>query len=134
MLNDVAAIEINVFHQRPAIGAVEDYVFSLSWRPTTLDYHTERIRRPHWSVRNIRRDEEGLAFAYQVIDDPIAVTDAYFDVALQLVEVLFRIDQVKIVPGVRTLDNHDEKVAPVIEITVAHRRLELLSVFFDPVF
>ena len=51
----------------------------------------------------------------------------------QLVEVLFRIDEVKIIPRVRALDHHDEKVAPVIEITVAHRRLELFSILFDPV-
>src|SRR5712692_9510147 len=41
--------------------------------------------------------------------------------------------EMKIVPRIRTLDDHDEKVAPVIKITVAHRRLELFPVLFDPV-
>ncbi len=39
----------------------------------------------------------------------------------------------KIVPRVRALDHHDEKVATIIKITVAHRRLEQVGVLFDPV-
>jgi hypothetical protein len=67
-----------------------------------------------------------------MIDDPIALADPHFDVALQLVEVFFRIDEMKIVPRVRSLDHHHEKIAPVIKITIAHRRFELFPVFFDP--
>ena len=39
----------------------------------------------------------------------------------------------KIVPGVGAFDDHHEKVAPVIEILVAHGRLEQVSVLFDPI-
>src|SRR6266567_6038856 len=133
VLNDVAAIEINVFHQRPAIIAIKNDVFSFARRAATLDYHAKRVRRANWSMRDIRRDEKRLAFAYEVIDDPVPLVDAHFDVALELVKILFRIDEMKIVPRIRTLDDHDEKVAPVVKITVAHRRLELFPVLFDPV-
>jgi len=133
VLHDVGAVEVNVFHQCPAIFAVENNVFLLARRAATLDHHAERIRRPLWGVRDIRRDEKRLAFAHDVIHDPLAFADAHFDVALELVEVLFRIDEMKIVPRVRAFDDHHEKVAAVIEITVAHRRLELFSILFDPV-
>jgi len=39
----------------------------------------------------------------------------------------------KIVPRVRALDHHDEKVAPIVEIPVAHRWLEQMAILFDPV-
>ena len=67
-----------------------------------------------------------------MIHDPIALADAHFDVALQLIKILFRIDQMKIVPRVGAFDDHHEEVAPVIKITVAHRRLEEMAVLFDP--
>ena len=84
-------------------------------------------------MRNIWRDEERLPFAHEVIDDPFAFPDAHFDVAFQLIEILFRIDEMKIVPRVRALDDHDEKVAPIIKITVAHRRLKEVAILFDPI-
>ena len=133
VLNDVAAIEINVFHQCPAIVAVEDDMFMLARRAATLNHHAKRVRRADWSMRDIRRDEERFALAHKVINGPIALADAHFNVALELVKILFRIDEMKIVPRVRTLDDHDEKIAPVIQITVAHRRFELFPVLFDPV-
>ncbi len=67
-----------------------------------------------------------------MIDDPVAFADAHFDVALELVEKFFRIDLVKIVPRVRTLDHHDEEVAPVVEILIADRWFELVAMLFDP--
>ena len=133
VLHDVGAVEVNVFHQCPAIFAVENDVFPFARRTATLDHHAERVWRPLRRVRNIRRDEECFAFAHDVIHNPLAFADPHFDVALQLVEVLFRIDEMKIVPRVRAFDDHHKKIAPVIEITVAHRRLELFSILFDPV-
>jgi hypothetical protein len=133
MLDDVAAIEINVFYERPAIIAVENHVFMLSRWTATLDDNAHGVRRTHWSMRDVWRDEERLSFADQMIDDVIAFADAHFDVALQLVEVFFRIDEMKIVPRVGTGDNHHEKIASVVEITIAYRRLELFPVLFDPV-
>jgi hypothetical protein len=40
---------------------------------------------------------------------------------------------VKIVPRVGPFNHHDEKIAAVIEITIAYRRFEFLAVFFDPI-
>src|SRR5437868_12073088 len=58
MLDDVAAIEVDVLHYRPAVVAIKDDVFALSRRATPLDDHTDRVRRSHRSVRDIRRDEK----------------------------------------------------------------------------
>ena len=68
-----------------------------------------------------------------MIDDLFAFADAHFDVAFQLIKIFLRIDLVKIVPRVRALDHHDEKIAAVVEVLIAHRRFEFVAVFFDPV-
>ena len=85
MFNDVSAIELDIFHQRPAIFTVENDVFLFARRAATLDHHAERVWRPLRGVRDIRWDEERLAFAHDVIHDPLAFADPHFDVALQLV-------------------------------------------------
>ena len=114
MLHNITAIEINVFDQCPAIVAIENNVLMLSRRAATLDHDAQRVRRTHRSMRNIWRNKKRFAFAHEVINDPIAFADAHFDVALQLVEILLRIDKMKIVPRVGALDDHHEKVAPII--------------------
>src|SRR5437773_6116335 len=134
MLDDIGAVEVNIFDQRPAVLAVEDDVFFLSRRATTLDHDADRVRRSLGRMRNIWRNEKRFAFVHNVIDDAIAFANAHFDVALELIEILLRIDQMKIVSRVRTLDDHHEKIAPVIEITVAYRWLEKMAVLCDPVF
>ena len=67
-----------------------------------------------------------------MIDDAIAFTNADLDVPLELVKILFRIDQVKIVSGVWTLNHHHKKIAPIIQVTIAHRRLKLFPILLDP--
>src|SRR6266571_3783358 len=68
-----------------------------------------------------------------MIDDSLAFADAHFDVTLQLVEVFLRIDEMKIVPRVRPRDYHHKEVTTIIEIAIAHWRLELFPILFDPV-
>ena len=82
---------------------------------------------------DIWRDEECFTFTDEMIHDPIAFVDANFDVALQLVKIFFRIDEMKIVPRVGPLDHHDEKITAIVKVTVADWRLEEVTVFFDPV-
>jgi hypothetical protein len=132
MLDDVAAIEIDVFNERATVVAIENHMFMLARRTAPLDYHAERVGRTHWRVRNIRRNEKRFALAHEMIDDAVAFTDPHFDVALQLVEILFRIDEMKIVSRVWAFDDHHKEIAAVVEITVAHWRLEQVAIFFDP--
>src|SRR5439155_27308601 len=68
----------------------------------------------------------------EMIDDAIAFANTHFDVPLELVKIFFRIDQVKIISGIRTLDHHHKKIAPIIEVTIAHRRPKLFAIPFDP--
>ena len=82
MLDDVGAIKMNVFHERPAIFAVKNNVLLLSGWPAPFDHDSDRIGRPLRRVWNIRRDEERLAFPHDMIDDSIALPDPDFDVAL----------------------------------------------------
>jgi len=134
MLDDVGAVEIDVFDQRPAIFTIENDVLVFSGRATSLDHNADRVRGTDRRMRNIRRNEEGFAFAHEVIDDAVAFADAHFDVAFELIKIFFRIDQMKIVPGIRALDHHHKKIAPVVKITVADRRFKSFPVLFDPLF
>ena len=69
-----------------------------------------------------------------MIDDAVAFANAHLDVALELVKVLLRIDEMKIVPRVWPLDDHHEKIPAIVEITIAHRRLKFVGVLLDPFF
>ena len=83
-------------------------------------------------MRDVGRNEERLSFTHEMIDDAIAFANTHFDVPLELVKIFFRIDQVKIIPGIRTLDHHHKKIAPIIEVTIAHRRPKLFTIPLDP--
>ena len=134
MLHDVSAIEIDVFNERSALLTVKNYVLMFSRRTAFLDHNADRFRWTDRRVRNIRRNEERFAFAHEMIDDAVAFADAYFDVAFELIKIFFGIDEMKIVPGIGAFDHHHKKVAPVVEITIADRRLEFFTVLFDPIF
>jgi len=132
MVNDIGAIEVDVFHERAATVAVEDDVFVFAGRAAPFHDDADGVRRANRGVRNVRRDEEGLAFAHEVIDDAVAFADADFDVALELIKIFLRIDEMKIVPGIRSFDDHDEKVAAIVEVAVTDWRLEQLAIRLDP--
>ena len=82
MLNDVCAVEMDVFHQCAAILAVKNNVLFFSRRPAPFDHDTNRIRRPLRRVRDIRRDKECFACSDNMVHDAIAFADAHLDVAL----------------------------------------------------
>jgi hypothetical protein len=134
MLDDVLAVEMDVFYQCSAIFAVEDYVLFFSRRAAALDYDADCVWRALWRVRHVRRNKECLALVYDVINDAIVLADAHLDVALELVKVLFRIDHVKIISRIWPFDDHHEKITAIVQITVAHRRFELVGVLINPVF
>jgi len=49
-----------------------------------------------------------------------------------LIKILFRIDEMKVISSVRSLNHHDEKIAPIIEVAVAYRGLEKGTILIDP--
>src|SRR6266516_2955050 len=134
MLDDIRAIEVNVFHQCAAIFTVENDVFLFSRWAAPLDYHTDCVRRSLRRMRNIWWNEECLAFSDDVIHDAIAFASAHLNVALELVEVLLRIHKMKNVPGFGPLIDHPKKIASVVQIPIAHRRLKFVGVLVDPFF
>src|SRR4029077_10166362 len=104
----------------------------LARRPATLDYHSQSVRRTYRRVRNIRGNEERLSLTHEMVDNAIAFTNTHFNVPLKLVKIFFRIDQMKVVPGVRALDHHYKKIATIIKVTIAHRRLKFFAILLDP--
>lgn len=134
MFDDVGAIEIDVFDQCPAFLAVENHVFVLSGRAPSLDHNADRVRRPDRGMGHIRWNEKSFPLAHEMIDNAITFADPHFDVALELIKIFFRIDEMKIIPRVRAFDHHHEKIAPVVKVTVTHRRFEFFAVLFDPLF
>src|SRR5436305_2051982 len=118
MIDDIGAVEIDVFHERPAAIAVKNDMLVFARGPAAFDNDADGIGRADWRVRNVRRNEKRFALPDEMIDDPIAFADADFDVAFELIKIFLGIDEVKIIPRVRPLDDHDEKIAPVAKITV----------------
>ena len=133
MIHDIGAIEIDVFHEGAAVFAVKDDVLVFAGWAAALDDDTDGVGRANRRVRDIGRNEKRFTLADEMIDDFVALADPDFDVAFELVKVFLRIDEVEIVPRVRTFDDHDKKVAAVVEITVADRRLKQVAVGLDPV-
>ena len=133
MLDDIAAIEIDVFDKRAAVVAVKNYVLVLAGRPASFDDDAHGVGRANRRVRDVRRNEERLPFPHEMIDDPVAFPDPDFDVAFKLIKIFFGIDEMKIVPRIWPLDHHDEEVAAIVEIAITNRRLEEIAVGFDPI-
>jgi hypothetical protein len=132
MVDDVFAIEVDVFHQRSTIFAVEDDVFLFTRRPAPLHNQANGVWRSLGRVRHIRRNEKGFALVDNVINDAIAFADTHLNVAFELIEVLFRINEVKIVPRVGAFDDHHKKISAIVKIPVAYWRLKFLSILFNP--
>jgi hypothetical protein len=133
VVDDVFAIEVDVFHQRATIFAVEDDVlFFARWAAAFCD-ESDRVRRALRRMRHIRRNEKRLALMDNVINNATAFTDPHLDVAFELIEILFRIYQMKIVPRVWAFDDHHEKIAPVVKIAIAHRRFKFVGILLNPV-
>src|SRR4051812_37668338 len=89
VLHDVAAIEVDVLDHRTAILAIENDVLMLTGWAAAFDHNAERIGRADGCVRNIWRDEKGFAFPDGVVDDLFSLANPHFDVAFQLIEILF---------------------------------------------
>ena len=133
MIHDIGTIEIDVLHEGAAIFTVKDDVLVFAGGPAALDDDADGVGRAHGSVRDLWRNEKRFALADEMIDDLVALADSDFDVAFELVKVFLRIDEVEIVPRVRTFDDHDKKVASVVEVAIADGRLEQIAIRFDPV-
>ena len=133
VVDDIGTITVDVFDQRSAVLAIKNYMFVLTRWAASLDHNADRVRRPHRRMRNVRRNEKRFALAHEMIDDPVALADADFNVALQLIKIFLRVDFMEIVPRIRPFDHHHKKVSPIVKITVADRRLEFFPVLFDPI-
>src|ERR1700757_3965357 len=60
VVDNVFAVEVDVFHQRATVLAVEDSVPLFARPPPPLHHNSNRIRRTLRRVRYIGRNEEGL--------------------------------------------------------------------------
>src|SRR5437762_2633964 len=71
MLDDVRAVEVNIFNERTTVFAVEDDVFFFSRRAAPLDYDADRVSWTLRRVRNVWRDEECFPFFDDMIDNAV---------------------------------------------------------------
>lgn len=133
MLDDIGAIEMNVFDEGATVVAIENDVLLLARGTTALDYHAQSIGRPLRRMWDIGRNKKGFTFTDQVIDDAIRFANPDFDIAFKLVKIFFRIDQMKIVSGIRPGDDHNKEIPAVVKVPIANRRFKQLPILLDPI-
>src|SRR4029077_15602453 len=78
VLDDVPAVEVDVFHECSAFGAIENNVFMFACWATALDAHANRVWGWDRCGRDIGWDEECFSLTDQVIDDSVALVDTHF--------------------------------------------------------
>src|SRR4051794_21737985 len=66
VVNDIGAIEVDIFDKGAAIVAIKNDVLVLAGGSATLDDNANRIGWTDWRVRDVRWNEEGLALADEV--------------------------------------------------------------------
>src|SRR6476620_9119461 len=132
MVNDVFTIEVDVFHQCSTIFAVKNYMLLFTRRTAPRYNQPNRVWRALGRVGHIRWNEKRFALVDNVIDDAVAFADTHLNVPFELVEVLFRINEMKIVPRVGAFDDHHKKIPAVVKIPVAYWLLKFLCILFNP--
>jgi hypothetical protein len=132
MVDDVFAIEVDVFHQCSTIFAVEDDVLLFTRRPAPLHNQANGVWRSLGRVRHIRRNEKRFALADNVINDAIPFADTHLNVAFELIEILFRINEVKVIPRIGAFYDHHKKISAIVKVPVAYGRLKFVSILFNP--
>jgi len=132
MVDNVFAIEVDVFHQCSTIFAVKNDVLLFTGRTASLYNQPNRVWRALGRVRHIRRNEKRFALVDNVINDAIAFADTHLNVAFELIEVLFRINEVKIIPRVGAFYDHHKKISTIVKVPVAYGRLKFVSILFNP--
>ena len=82
MLDDVCAVEVDIFNHCATILAVKNNVLFFSRWPAALDHDTNCIRRALGGMRHIRWDEKCFAFSDDVVHGAVAFADTHLDIAL----------------------------------------------------
>src|SRR5882757_2156420 len=80
MVDDVFAIEVDVFDQCPTIFTVKNDMLLFTRRTASLYNQTNRVWRALGRVRYIRWNEKRFALADNVIDDAVAFADSHLNV------------------------------------------------------
>src|SRR5438477_11652455 len=87
--------------------------------PATLDNDSQSVRRTDRRVRNVRRNEERLPLTHEMVNTAVAFPNTHLDVPLELVIIFFRIDQMKVVPGIGAVDHHWKKFVSFLDVPIA---------------
>src|SRR5204862_332953 len=91
---------------------------------TVFRVEVRPVPRPLWRVRHSWWDKECFTFPDNVVHDAVAFAHAHLHVAVQLLDILLRNNEVTIVPRVGPSDHHDEKLTAVLAILVAYPRFQ----------
>ena len=98
-----------------------------------FDDQSQRAFFAHGAVRNFGRVQIHVPRAQLHIDRFPIFLNAHGNVAFELVKEFFGLIVVVIFAGIGAGYNHHDVIAALdIKILVAHRRLEQITVFFDP--
>src|SRR5437773_11438698 len=114
------------------MNAIKDNHSVTARQLADLNKHAQSGGRKDRTIQNIQQNEERLPLTHEMVNNAVAFPNTHFNVPLELVKIFFRIDQMKVVPGIRALDHHHKKIATIIEVTIAHRRLKFFAILLDP--
>ena len=109
----IFTVEFFVINKFVAVFAIELLVFGFAWGAAAFDYYADGFGRAGWSVRDIAGDEECFTFADWYIFNDAIFTNADNYVAFDLIEIFFRVGDVKVVSCVWASDHHHEKVVGI---------------------
>ena len=130
----IRTMETLLVHLAPAVLAIPPQAIHTVLRPGLLNYHANRIRKPHWIMRDVARQQEQLA----LVDVDVAeLAGGGLDglekhAAGVLVEELRGGVDVVVGAGVGAADDHDCE-GVVVDQVVVDGRFEEVRVCLEPV-
>lgn len=135
LIDDVFQIKVLLVQQLVAAFAIP--LEAVLHARTSLHFHDQpdRIGTSLRGMRSSGRQKKDLAFFDRDVHRLAVVDDLDQDVALELIEKLFRLVVMVILAAVGAANDHDNEIlVGLIDDLIHHRRLEQVTVFVDPLF
>ena len=134
LFSQVHQLKTGVEDDLPAALAKPAKVVVLALFTAAFDDQPNRIGGTLGRMRDTGGEQEHLALFDRDLLDLAVFDDSNNDISLDLVEEFLAVFDVKILPGIRASDRHDQKLGILPDHLVPDRGFEEIAVFVDPAF